>query len=86
MGRKLAMKDLDRILLIISIAIFIVVLIIKLIPGNPITREYDSLKIKKNIEKSVNEIESIETKNMEMNNKIQEENRASYPPFVEFIE
>lgn len=81
------MKNLDKILLIISIAIFIVVLILKLIPTNPISREINSIEIKQSIEKSINE--DLEKENKEIINENlnkNENNKGPYPPFVEFVE
>lgn len=85
------MKDLDKILLIISIAIFIVVLIIKLVPGNPLNKDISPLEIKQNIEKSLNsEIgeDNIEKNKININAPLNknENNRGPYPPFVEFVE
>uniref|UniRef100_A0A7C3MN44 Uncharacterized protein n=1 Tax=Dictyoglomus thermophilum TaxID=14 RepID=A0A7C3MN44_DICTH len=80
------MKDLDRILLIISIGIFIVILIFRLIPSK--TEEYSSMEIKSKVERDINL--EIEEKNT-YTNPIKKENenhnkRGPYPPFVEFTE
>lgn len=80
------MKSLDKILLIISIGIFIVVLILKLIPINPISRDINSLEIKQNIEKSVNEDIENEINNKTNLIKKEEIEKGPYPPFVEFVE
>jgi hypothetical protein len=85
-GGELEMKDLDRILIIISIAIFIVILIFRLIPSK--TEEYSSMEIKSKVERDINL--ELEEKNTYTNQiKTEEENknkRGPYPPFVEFIE
>jgi hypothetical protein len=85
-GGELEMKDLDRILLIISIAIFIVILIFRLIPSKP--EEYSSMEIKSKVERDINlELEEKNTYTNQIKTKEENKNkRGPYPPFVEFIE
>lgn len=82
-------KNIDRVLLIISIAIFIVVLIFKAFPTKSTSGDYvSSREVKEKIERDVNlEVESnINTTNtINVESKIGSE-KGPYPPFVEFIE
>ncbi|ACI18461.1 hypothetical protein [Dictyoglomus thermophilum] len=82
-------KNIDRVLLIISIAIFIVILIFKAFSIKSTSGDYvSSGEVKEKIERDVNlEVES----NINTTNTINVESKGSsekgpYPPFVEFIE
>ncbi len=81
-------KNIDKILLIISIAIFIVILIFKVFPIKSSNNYVSSEDIKGKIERDVNlEIENItnttNTLDLENNERL---DKGPYPPFVEFIE
>lgn len=82
-------KNIDRVLLIISIAIFIVILIFKVFPVKPASSDYVlSREVKEKIERDVNlEVESTinATNTTGIENKGKSE-KGPYPPFVEFIE
>ncbi|ACK42460.1 MULTISPECIES: hypothetical protein [Dictyoglomus] len=79
-------KNIDKVLLIISIAIFIVILIFKIFSIRNFNEYTSPKEMKERVEKDINlEIESTvkSTNTLNINNTPE---KGPYPPFVEFVE